>query len=234
MKKAIIFCLSLAALCLAVASCQKTKSITYPDPIEYTGDIETSEVVDLGLSVDWASKNVGALRAEEFGDYYSWGDTKTAQSVINIANYWDFNTETRAYVKYNTSSMILESADDVASVKFAGNFRIPSPAEVQELFDKCTWIYASYKGVVGYVVSSNVNGKSIFFPCAGYGAEKGYVNAGKSGLYWTNISAAIQGSGSDLAAFAKAFSMWPDRLDCADAHKYLACPIRPVADITTP
>ena len=33
------------------------------------------QVVDLGLSVYWASCNLGAESPEEFGNYYAWGET---------------------------------------------------------------------------------------------------------------------------------------------------------------
>ncbi len=32
-----------------------------------------SQSVDLGLSVTWASTNVGASKPEQYGDYYAWG-----------------------------------------------------------------------------------------------------------------------------------------------------------------
>ena len=34
-------------------------------------------IVDLGLSVKWAAFNVGAIKPEEYGDYYAWGDIET-------------------------------------------------------------------------------------------------------------------------------------------------------------
>ena len=34
------------------------------------------EYVDLGLSVKWATFNVGATRPEEYGDYFAWGATE--------------------------------------------------------------------------------------------------------------------------------------------------------------
>lgn len=34
------------------------------------------EAVDLGLSVKWASFNLGASKPEEYGDYYAWGETE--------------------------------------------------------------------------------------------------------------------------------------------------------------
>lgn len=36
-----------------------------------------SDYVDLGLSVKWASRNVGAAGPEEIGDFYFWGETET-------------------------------------------------------------------------------------------------------------------------------------------------------------
>lgn len=234
MKKSIIFCLALAAFCLAAVSCQKTKQVTYPEPVVYTGDIETSDVVDLGLSVDWASKNVGAENPEDRGDYFTWGGILNKITDVNISSYWDYDVETRAYVKYKTGGNVLDPEDDAATVNLGENYRLPAPSEIDELLNKCIWLYAIYNGVKGYVVTSTINGKSIFLPCAGYCAEKGFVNFNASGLYWTNISASVQGNGSDLAAFAKALSLWPDRIDCADAHKYLSCPVRAVAEITAP
>ena len=35
--------------------------------------INGHDYVDLGLSVLWATCNVGAEKAEEYGDYYAWG-----------------------------------------------------------------------------------------------------------------------------------------------------------------
>ena len=41
--------------------------------------VESQEIeyVDLGLSVKWASCNLGANSPEEYGDYYAWGETET-------------------------------------------------------------------------------------------------------------------------------------------------------------
>ena len=34
------------------------------------------EYVDLGLSVKWATCNVGASSPEEYGNYFAWGETE--------------------------------------------------------------------------------------------------------------------------------------------------------------
>ena len=44
------------------------------------------EFVDLGLSVKWATCNVGADRPEDAGDLYSWGETET-KTNYSFATY---------------------------------------------------------------------------------------------------------------------------------------------------
>ena len=36
--------------------------------------MEENSYVDLGLSVKWATCNIGATKPEEYGDYYAWGE----------------------------------------------------------------------------------------------------------------------------------------------------------------
>ena len=42
-----------------------------------SGKINDHEYVDLGLSVKWATCNVGASKPEDYGNYYAWGETTT-------------------------------------------------------------------------------------------------------------------------------------------------------------
>ena len=44
------------------------------------GRLNGHEWVDLGLSVLWATSNVGASSPSDYGDYYAWGETKTKSS----------------------------------------------------------------------------------------------------------------------------------------------------------
>ena len=38
------------------------------------------EYVDLGLSVMWATCNIGADAPEDYGEYYAWGETETKKT----------------------------------------------------------------------------------------------------------------------------------------------------------
>lgn len=112
-----------------------------------------SEPVDLGLSVGWASYNVGAGLPEDYGCYYAWGETEEKDSY-----YWDNykygNGTYEKMTKYNRDDSIisLEPEDDVAHVKWGGKWRIPSVAEFKELIDSCDWTKKKLNGVDGYEV----------------------------------------------------------------------------------
>ena len=53
-----------------------------------TPNTATVEAVDLGLSVKWASCNVGAYSSESYGSYYTWSETKN----IDFSDNWRMPT----------------------------------------------------------------------------------------------------------------------------------------------
>lgn len=82
------------------------------------------EYVDLGLSVKWATMNVGASSPEDYGDYFAWGETKgykSGKTVFSLDTYKYYlttktpdttdkdgftilGTTTSGYTKYVTSA----------------------------------------------------------------------------------------------------------------------------------
>ncbi|HCZ23158.1 MAG TPA: hypothetical protein DHU72_07230 [Rikenellaceae bacterium] len=125
--------------------------------------------VDLGLSVYWASCNVGAFATEETGDFYAWAETVPKTKYVNFTHkYYRDGT----YVKYNESKeYTLDLEDDAANANWGGNWRMPTAGECQELIDNCTWNSTIVNGIKGFLVTSNVSGytnKSIFLPFTGY------------------------------------------------------------------
>lgn len=166
--------------------------------------------VDLGLSVYWASCNLGASSQEEYGDYYTWGEIETyyvSQNPMvwkddkgtgyNWGSYkWSTSTgsEIGILLKYNTNSSfgqvdnkeVLELEDDIANVKLGGKWRMPSKDEINELISNCTWKWTTQNGRKGYSVTCDSNGESIFLPAAGSWA--GWYNFGvdNSVEYWSS------------------------------------------------
>ncbi|MBO6077650.1 MAG: hypothetical protein J6P66_02725 [Bacteroidaceae bacterium] len=175
--------------------------ISYGEVKDFTFSWIIPEAVDLGLSVKWASWNVGANCPWEYGDYYAWGETGI-KSTYSITTYkWcngSFNTQT----KYNNSSnygtvdnnTVLDADDDVAHVKWGGSWRMPTLAELDELRNNCTWKWydsgnTEFNGVAGYKVTGNKSGytdRSIFLPAAGVRNGTSLDNVGSIGLYWSS------------------------------------------------
>jgi hypothetical protein len=129
------------------------------------------KAVDLGLSVKWATCNIGASCPEEIGNYYAWGETQTKNNYewdnykwydgIGITKYPD-----KYYTGTSLFTMNLEPSDDAAHVIWRGSWRMPTNKECNEL-KKCRITEAVLNGVKGYKVTAS-NGKSIFFPQDGY------------------------------------------------------------------
>jgi len=159
------------------------------------------EYVDLGLSVKWATCNVGATKPEDYGDYYAWGETET-RDTYSWSTYKWCNGSYYTLTKYNTrtsygtvdNKTVLDPEDDVAHVKWGGSWRMPTKAEQEELLNSCTWTWYSsgnseFNGVAGYKVTSNKSGytdRFIFLPAAGCRYDTSLSGAGELGDYWSS------------------------------------------------
>ena len=147
--------------------------------------------VDLGLSVKWATMNVGATSPEEYGDYFAWGETQPKEEYNWSTYKWcegSYDTQTKYCTdsKYGTvdNKTILELSDDAANANWGGSWRMPTEAEQDELRTECTWTWTTQNGVKGYKVTSKTNGNSIFLPAAGYRYDSDLYRAGSNGHYW--------------------------------------------------
>lgn len=133
-----------------------------PDP-----DVSDAYLVDLGLSVKWASCNLGASSPEEFGDFYSWGETKP-KTAFSKLNYFDLDKDTWKYLKYNKDAKTtLDLTDDAAFLQSDGKCRIPTYEECMELIENCTWTRTEQNGVSG-LLCVGPSGNSIFLPATGW------------------------------------------------------------------
>ena len=160
--------------------------------------------VDLGLSVYWASCNLGASKPTEYGGYYQWAGTKDVSDkgiYLDWSNcpYHTGSDRYPGWTKYNTKSSygtvdnkkVLKSMDDAASVALGGKWRMPTDAEWTELRNtsNCSWTWTTINGVNGYKVQSKKPGYTdnwIFLPAAGYRADMYRYDAGSYGRYWSS------------------------------------------------
>ncbi|MBQ4525349.1 MAG: hypothetical protein IJA00_04660 [Bacteroidaceae bacterium] len=180
------------------------------------------EVVDLGLSVKWASCNVGAFFPEEYGGYFAWGETKEKSSYY-LATYKHFNSSTKGF--YDIGSNISKTSYDVAYVKWGGSWRMPTHDEIKELVDNCSWEWITYNGVNGQLVTAP-NGNSIFLPAAGYRYGTDLNSCGSNGYYW---SATFYGDDS-YSAYSLNFDGGGNYLDFRDGLRRYGFTVRPVAE----
>ena len=217
----------------------KTNAGNAPDvslPVSGTGiqpKYNTPKAVDLGLSVKWASWNVGADAPEGFGYYFAWGETEP-KGNYNWSTYKWCNGTSDDLTKYITdgahgsddNKSVLEEADDVAHVKLGGNWRTPTYAEWQELMDKdnCYWVWTSRNGVLGNLVTSNKNGNSIFLPAAGYWYSTVLYYEGSAGSYW---SSSLR---SNVSRDATCLIFKSDNMYRADVWRCYGSSVRPVKD----
>ena len=150
------------------------------------------EAVDLGLSVKWATCNVGASKPEDYGEYFAWGET-TTKSTYDWSTYKWCNGSYDTQTKYCTDSSygtvdnktVLDKEDDAAAVNWGGAWRMPTKEEQDELRNNCTWTWITQNGVNGYTVTGP-NGNSIFLPAAGYRDDSSLIGAGSYGIYWSS------------------------------------------------
>ena len=161
---------------------------------------EGVQAVDLGLpsGLKWASCNVGATKPEQFGDYFSWGETETKNEYTWSTYKWgngDWDADEHLS-KYNTDpscgnvdgNTMLLPEDDVAQDKWKGGWRMPTDAEWTELRDYCTWTWTvSYEGtgVAGYIVEGTKN-SSIFLPATGHMEDEFVLDPGVNCGYWSS------------------------------------------------
>ncbi|MBO4987182.1 MAG: hypothetical protein J6C48_05375 [Paludibacteraceae bacterium] len=149
--------------------------------------------VDLGLSVKWATMNVGASSPEDYGDYFAWGETEPKE-VYDWDTYKHCNGGSISLTKYNISSSYgtvdnktqLDLTDDAARANWGGVWRMPTDAEMTELTNNCTWTWTTQNGVKGYKVTSMSNSNSIFLSAAGYRNDSSLYYAGSNGGYWSS------------------------------------------------
>lgn len=136
-----------------------------------TGAPKGVEAVDLGLTVKWASCNIGASKPWEYGNYYAWGETEPKTTYEKETyQFWN-NGE---YI--NIGNEISNTKYDVAHVKWGGKWRMPTAGELMDLITNCTWENVTMNGINGYRVTGR-NGNSIFLPACDIGYE------GRTGSY---------------------------------------------------
>lgn len=199
-----------------------------------SGIADNHEWVDLGLSVKWATCNIGAQTPTEAGDFFAWGET-TAKKKFAWKNYKfrldGDDVRSVRFTRYNTqhgrgkvdNNIRLSPLDDAARINWSRQWRLPSPAEWQELWNNCTAVLVKEGGVSGYRLTSKLNGQSLFLPMGGIlGPQDADRNLGS---YWSCQLIQNEPSGAENVTFTEKGVRW----NLNSARMY-GRSIRPVLD----
>ncbi|MCQ2071721.1 MAG: Ig-like domain-containing protein [Bacteroidaceae bacterium] len=194
--------------------------------------------VDLGLSVKWATFNIGAEKPEDYGDRFAWGET-SPKSNYSWSTYKYCKGSSTTMTKYCTSSSygtvdnktVLDLSDDAAHVNWGGSWRMPTNAEFDELLNSsnCTWTWTTMNGVNGYKVVSKKSGYAgnwIFLPAAGYRDDAVLRNVGSGGYYW---SSSLYES---YSYNARELFLYPDGSCTSYHYRYYGQSVRPVFPVS--
>ena len=147
--------------------------------------------VDLGLSVKWATCNIGANSPEEYGDYFAWGEVEPKEyydwSTYKHGSRYDLlkkycNNSNYGYNGFTDEKIVLDPEDDAAYINWGGVWRMPTKEEQEELVKNCVCIWITLNGVNGAKIIGP-NGNFIFLPAAGF---KYNDDVGSFNRYWSS------------------------------------------------
>lgn len=144
---------------------QKIKEIQQRLKVHELWEIN-NDCIDLGLSVNWASINLGGNAISDYGYIYAWGKTTETPDFFFSRGLELSQTECK-----NISGNKLY---DPAAKWIDKNWRIPTKDEFEELIRLCQWNLKTENGNLGYSITGP-NDNKIFLP----------VNTFDSGSYWT-------------------------------------------------
>lgn len=155
-----------------------------PAPVEYNGHT----YIDLGLpsGTKWATCNLGATNPEDYGDYYSWSETKPHSENVLNERLWHENElgilRRHGAIDDNDN---LTAEYDAATANWGGKWRMPTKVEFEELFRTC-----ETEAHEDYVLFIGPNGNTLILPYAGEKEQSIFrttygISGGRIGHYWS-------------------------------------------------
>ena len=178
----------------------------------------------------WAECNVGAMKPEEYGYYFLWGDTvgykrnSANNGWVSVKDGSSFSFSSGNCPTYGKDNSQLQSAGyidatrtlvakyDAATAHLGAPWRMPTYAELSALINNCDTEWTSRNGVSGCLVKGRgaYASKSIFLPAAGHGLDSLLNGLGSYGCYWSSTPDSVSAPGG-LGVNAKdVYKFWCD------------------------
>ena len=122
-----------------------------------TPDLQVSKtnLVDLGVSVKWASNNMGANAPEIAGT--------ALQQCCAFKNFNEEKTPHSLPDNVDDDNWLGNRNYDVVTRTMGSGYRIPTEDEWRELEEECYWKNGVYNGVKGFYICDKVDGTNVIF-----------------------------------------------------------------------
>ena len=186
--------------------------VPQPQPQPDSTDVEA---VDLGLSVKWASYNIGAASPEGYGNLYGWADPTGALTTEVLDDY----------PSANPPASICGTEYDIATVNWGNDWRMPTQSEFEELVSECDWEWTEMGGIHGMKVTGQ-NGNSIFLPAAASRTGEEVSNqVGQRGCYW---SGTLWANNANFASYLYFYSNAENVQPARSNRRYIGMSVRAV------
>ena len=152
--------------------------------------INGHEYVDLGLSVKWATCNIGAKAPHELGNQYAWGETtpKDNYTINNCQTLEVQHRERKSFFGTKTEEVIIDRKDnfiDTAQANWGGTWRMPTHYEIDELANKCKWEKTTLNDTKVFKVTGP-NGNSIYLRDPGHCTIGQEGKRGGTSCFWSS------------------------------------------------
>ena len=208
--------------------------VTETTTVYFSGTgLHEDDYVDLGLPSGtlWATCNVGANAPEDYGDYFAWGETQP-KDTYSWSTYQYCNGSSTTITKYCTDAdygnngfvdnlTTLLPEDDAATANWGNDWRMPTQAEWQELYNNTTVTMTTQNGVNGELFTA-ANGNSLFLPATGFRHSSSLSYASSIGFYRSS-SLDI-----DFPEYAWHFIFESDGYGMSNSDRNYGLPVRPV------
>ena len=172
-------------------------------------------LVDMGLpsGLLWATRNIDVKQANGFAkniyqyecSFFSWGNTDghNPTATNSFAPYsWGSGNDTEPYVSSPGAALTASFglSFDAAFANLGNQWRMPTTEDFAELFANIDYInpdgtviettqankLVTVNGVVGILLKSKNNSRTLFFPCSGDGNGQSWNGRGSNGYYWSS------------------------------------------------
>lgn len=142
-------------------SCKNACSDTCTGNSTGNNNIEFA-TVDLGLTVLWASFNLGTSSPHEYNDGYYWADATGKATSDEMKKLIKEKFPYQENKGYNISN----SEYDIAKIQLGNGWRLPTKKEIEELTILCDGTFETKENIKGFCFKGS-NGNSIFLPYKG-------------------------------------------------------------------